>query len=106
VVGVNDKSLAEVALHAKDLVADGWVQGRPPIRLGEHCAGSALLMAMSSPKDENGAIPLLFEAANIPLEAPSLFHSLVNWNDAPERTKQDVLNAFDEMARLAKERGL
>jgi hypothetical protein len=102
VVGVSKNSLAEVALHAKDLIADGWTQGQLKVRGGgrvvARCAIGAIDEATNNWQHCEALEDLLLEITG--------WGVISYWNDAPERTKQDVLDAFDEMARLAKERGL
>jgi hypothetical protein len=99
---MRQKSLAEIALHAKRLlVVDGWIQN---VRRREvdgvvvgRCAASAL---------EEAAGYSAYPEARALLGEVVFPNVVTRWNDAPERTKQDVLDAFDEMARLAKEREL
>lgn len=100
--------LAEIALHAKDLIADGWAHGYPSRfdagRRSERCAVIAIAEATFEQGLEKFEVPantLFKEVIGVPCTL-----DIGNWNDHPSRTKQDVLDAFDEMARLAKERGL
>lgn len=101
---MSEPTLAEIALHAKDLIADGWVQGRGReingnFQVTAYCVSAALDRAGCSQWTRSAE--LFREAAGL-----SASGWITLWNDDPRRTKQDVLDAFDEMARLAKERGL
>jgi hypothetical protein len=97
-------SLADVALHARDLILDGkWVQREPIQSRQEICAVYALLNVTGKrfETDLEDELWLFREAAGIPER-----QGTADWNDHPVTTKEEVVAAFDEMARLAKERGL
>lgn len=101
--------VAEIALHAKDLIADGWLQGESLRKdhrgkITARCAMGALVAAIPMP---NAAVlqETYFQCLSLFVEVIGS-SGIAFWNDAPNRTKQDVLDAFDDMARLAKERGL
>lgn len=103
---MSEPTLVEIALHARDLIADGWVQGTAVVIEADGdrqkpalCVSEVLNWVGYEQWEE--AVSLFREAAGIPLG-----WSLSSWNDHPSRTKQEVLDAFDRMAVLAKERGL
>jgi hypothetical protein len=102
---MNEPTLTEIALYAKDLVADGWVRGHLYVWDENHmiiarCPRGAINEATLNYKSEH-ALKLEQLLCEV-IDYPNISH----WNDALYRTKQNVLDAFDEMARLAKERGL
>ena len=78
--------------EARKLVAAGWTQGRFVREIGGqkcYCAEGAIMEAAYSV----GAAWWLAAGA---LCKAAASRSLANWNDAPERTKDEVLAAFDK----------
>lgn len=90
----------EMMRFAKGLIQRrGWCQGDDqafdPARRHGYCVGTALGAACDERErfDSRHALTMahLFKTANgLPME-----DSIGNWNDAPERTKAEVLDAFD-----------
>ncbi len=87
--------------HAKKLVAIKWAQGDDacfkPDRPDGHCVGIACVDASFAIFGEEKSVGvardavLLFKHAN----GIDALMSIAEWNDAPERTKVEVLAAFD-----------
>lgn len=108
--------LVDAALHARDLLADGWcqrVKARAVVdnRTGEAKEEVCLAQAMGraedqfhlSKSDRWGFRELAYDAiARRTGDLPALA-CLADYNDAPERTKQDILDLMDDVVRAAKE---
>lgn len=102
-------NVVDVLLEAKGLVIDhNWV-GRAPLwhALNEVCAHTAISRAAERTARPN--VGTQYEAMKkamgyfsraISKPSPT---SITFWNDTPGRTKQEVIDAFDEAIRLAKE---
>lgn len=79
---------------AKGLIQRSWVQGdeavfaSPPLGC---CVATACQRIFRNGDKANTAVLLFKDANGIPKEMP-----IGEWNDAPERTKADVLAAFDK----------
>lgn len=98
--------LSEILRAAKALIETrGWCQGDeasiwgPPN--GPCCAATAISQlnipwSGGQSFQGNGAIKLLKQAAGLPE-----IYGLAQWNDAPERTKEEVLAAYDKAITAA-----
>lgn len=85
----------EILIRARSLIENPakWIKG-PSGRCGEYCALNAIFAAdFSTPVQEREAIGLFIHVIREP--------SIAYWNDRPERTHQEVLNAFDQAISLA-----
>lgn len=109
-MSITDPRVVDVFLAARDAVGpDTWTQGtmnrdgggRPstPATSSRSCVMGHLLRATYLGSGEfSEAITLLVKAADIDTG------TLTMWNDDPGRTWQDVWDALDAAASLAKER--
>lgn len=105
---------SEVLEQAKwKILEDGWGQGQYVGPLGEMCVAGALetvtggivngtLQPNMSSAPCAAAHTFLAQATGVsyPFDETG---SIAEWNDAPERTLTDVLDAFDHAIKLAKE---
>lgn len=81
---------------ARALIAKGWCQGGPVKEVnGAECVCSLRAIQVSTPDfaRNHAAYTALCQAISMP--------TVVGWNDAPERTKDEVLAAFDGAIALA-----
>lgn len=86
---------SEVALAAKDVILDhGWVQGDFFGPNGEVCLSAAIRMVGWQEGDS-----LVHKA----VRARTGLDAAFRWNDQPGRTKQEVLDLLDDVARDLKE---
>jgi hypothetical protein len=101
----------ETLIRARQILAEGgWLQHTLSDDLGRVCAIGALLKghrAMAGRDDRSSILPairVLVEANQLPPEddhrlstpeAARLQISVVRWNNAAGRTKEEVLDAFD-----------
>jgi hypothetical protein len=80
--------VAERLISGRALVASSWGQGmnNPHPKLGKYCAMTA-----------TGFGPEALEAQRVLCDALGVngYSELWRWNDAPERTQQDVLDLYD-----------
>ena len=104
---------------ARDLVANGWVQGEyriydPDTGERHFSADGAIVAAGLKDLDEpllpdhTGERTALAVARAAGLKAPPtnwVWSSLASWGDAPYRTHAQVLKAFDDAIALAEEEG-
>lgn len=93
------QTVHETLILAREFVSQGWTQGHAVIRRSNQmgvCILGALTLA--TPPGKKWTDTLYFPAA---MELTRLlggqgnFH-LIKWNDAPERTKEEVLALLDE----------
>jgi hypothetical protein len=97
----------ETLIRARQILAeDGWCQGALRDHRGRVCAIGALMMGCVLPWGDRSqilpAVGVLAEANQLP---PADDHpyppearlqiSVVRWNNAADRTKEEVLDAFD-----------
>ena len=77
----------QALLDAADYIEEhGWCQYEPANRKGAVCAVGALMAVSSSPSIKLDAIELVKLVIG-------QWH-IPNWNDAPERTKEEVVSAL------------
>lgn len=93
----------EILTAARAKVAQGWTQRRYSTVIGGKrcfCAVGALIEVAPDygAIEHRGAVDLLTVAAT-----GFAMNSAVHWNDAPGRTRAEVLAAFDKAIDLAKE---
>lgn len=93
------KTAVDVLRDAHALIVEkGWWQGgRTRAVKGTHCAISALTSTgVNESLAEEEAMGLLTEAIGV-----STLVDVVDWNDAPGRTVEEVLAAFDRAIEIA-----
>ena len=83
---------------ADELITRGWHQGEAEAPTGEVCLAGAAAYALFNTTFDDLSLHDLSAAMNaVEAAAPEIAkHGVGNWNDAPERT-------FDEVLRVAKE---
>lgn len=96
-------SIADTLRAGKaNIEARGWCQGDgkvfDPLRRYGFCVGSSL-GPVTFDNPEMTKVCDMFKIAN----GISLLSGLGDWNDAPERTKEEVLAAFDKAIALAEQ---
>ncbi len=96
----------DVLLAARDLVARGWAQGTAVETVGGrryYCAVGAICHVITA-RPGSVDFRILSTAAAMALfqvvSSPTV-NDLPKWNDAPDRTLMDVLQAFDTALVLA-----
>lgn len=94
-------TIAEELMAQRDAVNFGtWVQ-RNPSMAGEACAA---VRAECHPA--RGLVSYNISQRAAELLTPPNESSLVEWNDAPGRTREEVLDLLDDGIRTAKELGI
>jgi hypothetical protein len=89
-------AVADVLNGAADLIErDGWCQSRYLLETGERCADGAIAVA------GNGHHGGVRSVARLALRSAIGGESVVIWNDAPGRTKAEVVAALRAAAELA-----
>lgn len=85
-----------IAARKKVELPQQWAQGETAFQTGHSCSLLAL---------EHSTVTLeeSFQAKNYFYKAIGGQASIAEWNDAPERTHEDVLAAFDKAIELAGE---
>lgn len=73
-----------------------WVQGYPRDD-GENCSITAMYRQTTFDSSREKAVYFLREAIGV--------HSVVEWNDAPNRTHAEVVDAFTRAIALAEQAG-
>ncbi len=71
----------------------GWIQGHYDDNVGGHCLVGALQRVTTDKVIRDQVIDRLASAAGI----ESSKHHLENWNDEPERRKQDVIELVERV---------
>jgi hypothetical protein len=89
------------------LLFSGWAQGMIGQRKhpGSLCASDALTIVAPAMSDERGGQPWQAHEAlcnAVGLDKSDPMGSIVVWNDRPERTRAEVLAAFDKAIELAR----
>lgn len=92
-------NLKDTLVEAKNLIlTGGWIRGD----LGSEETGYCLFGALDAASDME--IEMFLDSTNVVKETlrgrGSVTH-ITAWNDAPHRTKQDVLDLLDEAASRA-----
>ncbi len=88
------KRVVKVLERARQLLIDkGWCQGKYKNFDGQYCSLGAINAVTKSNKLQEEARKIL--KGVLPIQ-------ISNWNDAPGRTKQQVLGAFKRAITLAK----
>ncbi len=66
--------------------------------------GCCTVIALNCAADSR-TFAFITKAIGLPPEpfGPDVIQAIINWNDAPERTKEDVLAAFDRAIALAEQ---
>lgn len=97
----SQSSAARVLIDARELIRQGWTKGRSHRRVfGRdcYCAGGAIGVVGAAVRDP----ALRKEVATRLRRAMSpAGYGIAEWNDAPERTKAEVLAAFDRAIEAA-----
>lgn len=93
----------EILQAARTRIEANWAQGDDKVigahRDGPWCAGTACAyLPDSHVSDAIKAVDIIKQVAGIPDGT-----SIGSWNDAPERTKDEVLAAFDAAIAKSKE---
>jgi hypothetical protein len=109
-------STVAVLVAARALVARGWTQyawaknerGETVLASATDavrwCAGGAIRLAgMQLGLSTEGAVEALLGVIGAPVTGRLEHHAVAPWNDAPERTQEEVLEAFDKA--IARQRG-
>ena len=94
---------AEVLSKARDVLAErGWTQRTGERASGEVCTVRATFIAAHRDRE------LAWQVESLIAEAAGLYSAfnVPTWNDAPERTYEDVILALKQAEELAVERGL
>lgn len=87
-------SPAEILEGAADLIErDGWCQGHAMNDAGEMCLMQALVFTASGMCEFHKLRRILGHAIDEPI---------VEWNDRPGRTKEEVITALREAAKMAR----
>lgn len=92
--------VVEVLRAAREKVANGWTKGTYRIVLESgclYCADGAILWSGGPSVDECHSRAERFLRQVIGGDRTSV----VKWNDAPERTQEEVVNAFTKAIELA-----
>ena len=89
-----------VLRKARELIESGWCQGRPHNGLRtKRCASQAIFDA--TPYHVDGLADVrLAESAELYFIHAIGGEGIPGWNDAPYRTKEEVLAAFDRAIRM------
>jgi hypothetical protein len=108
--------LVQLLTSARDFVSEGWCQNASQID-NKVCAGAAMVLSwkilrgipFSRPHftaDDlfDQAIQTMMAAIN-ELDLDREWHEIPYWNDHPERTHQQVLDAFDRALKIAERDG-
>jgi hypothetical protein len=91
--------IARALRYARRLIELSWAQGscRSPHR-GDNCAAQAIVMACRKSGiaryDDVGQALIREAGLPTPYEGASTTQCITIWNDAPERTKLEVVSAF------------
>lgn len=96
-----DDETRKLLSAAKGVVSQGWCQGTLNTDSGDVCLMGAVFEASDESPRSRGiavAFDVLCEAAHLSLTSlPSNYkHPLADWNDAPERTQEEVVALFDK----------
>lgn len=98
-------STAIVLTLARTKVAHGWTQHQGRDAYGNVCAAQAILESSGGADSITyDACVLLLSAAGILGTNNNLYPEVPHWNDAPGRTKEEVLAAFDKAIEIAQGR--
>ena len=89
--------------EARALIEKGWCQRAFELHSSQgacYCTMGAFYRALGelSEDDEETAFRTLIKAIGLPAEDTQVFE----WNDAPERTQAEVIEAFRKAAELAR----
>lgn len=96
------EQIAQKLEEAMALIEKGWTQHELSSPSGEVCLlGAVCAVLGKSPHDLDAAIPAqpLMRALK---KATGFRGYLGDWNDAPERTQAEVIEAFKKAAELAR----
>ena len=99
-----DSEVTTTLMKARDDIAVNWTKGR--FEDGDSkCAGMALEVAAGYRDNEFFDRRLCDEAMEYFLQAIGgrAWEDIMPWNDAPERTHAEVLEAFDKAIQLSME---
>lgn len=92
-------TIHDILLRGKtNICREGWSQGSDAARGKGRCASTAMFR-------ETYMVSKIVEASAFFRRANDIKGSIVNWNDAPERTQTEVLAAFDKAIELAIQEG-
>jgi hypothetical protein len=97
-------SVAQVLTEARKLIAQGWTQGKNKRVVNGvecYCLSAAIRQASPDYKPRELAFSALFYALGDDDLYLSSSSNLTEWNDAPDRTQEDVLALIDRA--IAKE---
>lgn len=94
-----------VLFAAREAVSRGWCQGTFRDSEGRVCAVGAIRRAAGG--DESAVAPgiTVNRALDTFIEANDIPWLVSSWNDAPNRTQNDVVAAFDRAIELAQSEG-
>lgn len=93
---------SEILQRAKDsLTLETWGKGLPAERLGTLCAMEAIAQLNAPYAFRLSSSHYLTAAIGYRIG----YRSITSWNDAPERTLEEVHAAFDKAIAAAKEAG-
>ena len=92
---------SQVFARAAEIVERGWCQHRAVIRTGplsQYCLVGALSIATLevSPKRPLNLSDIL--GSILAMQSPSFGESLIEWNDNPRRTQQEVVDLLRDAA--------
>lgn len=98
------KTTDEIIEDAADLIEKGWCKRNYIDADGNVCAVEALWQVIFADAQDHGTDYTRFKevrnAINRVLPEPDM--SIIGWNDDPDRTKQEVLDAFRLAAKDAR----
>lgn len=102
--------LSEILTNARGVVSNGWCQGAYYDGNGSYCSIGALSKALqSSPQvleGERYREAYMYLNNHLPALGFDNGQDVVDFNDDPATTQQDVLNLFDKAIASAEEKGL
>lgn len=85
--------MIEELIKARDLIEQQWCQG---VETGKNCAVYALGKAVGTDLDWDENLPKCEALIHYVERINKIEGYLVNWNDAPGRTKDEVVEAFNK----------
>lgn len=92
-------SAVDILRSARALIERQWCQGNDKASAANHAYGHCVVSALAY---SDPWYQVARDALQTAIGADSWLH-VVAWNDAPERTKEDVLAAYDRAISAAKE---
>ena len=102
---MNGTQIVSILKHARERVARRWVQNKAEDPLGGVCSAQAIQYGVldvfgvtDREQIENAGQQLLVAARE---QTGLVWFNIPQWNDAEQRTQQDVLDTFDYAIKTA-----